>query len=117
VTVPYNAEFRRSAAHYSNLYWGCSLAALERLARAKGYALVGSNSAGNNAFFIRRDCLNGQPELTAQQAYVESRFRESRDRDGHLNYLSGEARHRAIADLPVIDVEHDVSTTVGQIIE
>jgi hypothetical protein len=39
---------------------------------------VGSNNAGNNAFFIRRDSLNGQKELSATEGYVESQFRESR---------------------------------------
>lgn len=115
VSVPYDPGFRRSQAHYSHLYWGCSLRALEHLGRSRGYALVGSNSAGNNAFFVRRDRLNGQPELTAQQAYVESRFRESRDLEGRLNYLSGSARRQEIAHLPVIDVERDTTIMVGEI--
>ena len=105
VTVPYDAKFARTRAHHSNLYWGCSLKALELLGMRKGYALVGSNSAGNNAFFVRRDRLNGQPELTTEEAYIESRFRESRDRSGRLTFLSGSARLREIGDLIVHDVE------------
>lgn len=112
ITVPYDPTFERAKAHYSHLYWGVSLRALEVLGRRKGYALVGSNSAGNNAFFVRRDCLNGQPELTSDQAYVESRFRESRDENGRLNYLSGDARLREIADMPVVDVERNVTTAI-----
>ena len=76
---------------------------------------MGSNSAGNNAFFVRRDRLNGQPELSARQAYVESRFRESRDREGRLNYISGASRLREIAHLPVVDVERDTTIMVGDI--
>lgn len=106
VTVPYDARFTRTAAHHSNLYWGCSLKAVELLGKRKGYALVGSNSAGNNAFLVRRDRLNGQPEVTAEEAYVESRFRESRDKNGRLTYLSGPARLREIGDLIAYDVEY-----------
>jgi hypothetical protein len=107
LTIPYDPEFVRGAAHYSHLYWGCSLRALELLGKRKGYALVGSNSAGNNAFFLRRDCLNGQAELTAKQAYVRTAIRDSRDREGRLNYLSFADRQREIADKPVWDVEQD----------
>ena len=104
VTVPYDPSFRRGIAHFSNLYWGASIKALEHLGRQKGYALVGSNSAGNNAFFVRRDCLGGLRELTATEAYVESRFRESRNADGALTFLAGINRRRPIADMPLIDV-------------
>ncbi|MFM6608172.1 MAG: hypothetical protein ACKPJO_23270, partial [Dolichospermum sp.] len=55
VTVPYDASFVRSKAHYSNIYYGASLKALCILADKKGYAFVGCNSAGNNAFFVRKD--------------------------------------------------------------
>lgn len=105
VTVPYDKTFIRSRAHHSRLYWGASLKALVELGNRKGYAFVGSNSAGNNAFFVRRDRLNGQRELTAEEGYVESQFRESRDASGRLTFLSGAARLREIIDLPIYDVE------------
>jgi len=116
VTIPYDPKFSRAMAHYSYLYWGCSLKALELLGQRKGYALVGSNSAGNNAFFVRRDYLNGQPELTAEEAYVEARFRESRDREGRLNFLSGNARQREIADMPVVDLEQNMAMRLGDVL-
>jgi FkbM family methyltransferase len=40
-------------------HFGASLGAYERLAEAKGYALVHTDSAGVNAFFVRRDLLDG----------------------------------------------------------
>jgi hypothetical protein len=104
VTVPYRADFQRTAAHFSNLYFGASLPALCRLAEDKGYAFAGSNSAGNNAFFVRRDRLGRLPALNARQGYVESRFRESRDAQGRLTYLAGIERLRTIADLPLVDL-------------
>jgi len=54
-TIPYDPFFMRGKAHYSHLYWGCSLKALCLLAEQKGYCFVGSNSNANNAFFVRKD--------------------------------------------------------------
>lgn len=106
VTVPYAHDFTRRAAHHSNLFFGASLAALCDLAERKGYAFVGSNSNGNNAYFVRLDQLGDLPRLTAAEGYVESRFRESRDESGSLTHLSGSARLDAIAHLSV----HDLTT-------
>lgn len=113
VTVPYDPTFVRGKAHHTNLYWGCSLRALQLLGDRKGYALVGSNNAGNNAFFVRRDCLHDLKETSAESAYVESRFRESRDAMGSLTFLSGRARFEAISSLPVYDVEKDIVVSLG----
>jgi hypothetical protein len=53
ITVPYQADFSATEAHSSGYYHGASLAALEKLGREKGYALVAVDSAGVNAFFVR----------------------------------------------------------------
>jgi hypothetical protein len=50
-------------------YFGASLAALEKLARKKGYRLVFCEEAGVNAFFVRQDLAPEIPGLTAEQAY------------------------------------------------
>jgi hypothetical protein len=115
VTVPYDRAFHRGSAHFSHLYWGCSLKALESLGASKGYALVGSNTAGNNAFFVRHDRLSGLRPVTAAEAYVESRFRESRDRSGDLTFLSGAERLRAIRDLPVVDLEKSETKQIASL--
>jgi hypothetical protein len=116
VTVPYDPAFDRGRAHYSHLYWGCSLRALELLAQRKGYALVGSNNAGCNAFFVKQDHLNGQPQLTAKQAYRECRVRDSRDRAGRMNFLSGRSRGEEIADMPLFDIERNDMVKVGDLL-
>ena len=88
VTVPYRSDFNRASAHYSNLYWGASLAAFERVAEKLGMVLVGVNSAGNNAFFVRETRLpNSLRRLTVGEAFKEASFREGRDRLGHLTNL------------------------------
>lgn len=106
VSVPYAADFTRRAAHHSHLFFGASLAALCDLAERKGYAFVGSNSNGNNAYFVRLDQLGDLPALSAAEGHVESRFRESRDAAGNLTHLTGAARLDEIAHLSV----HDFST-------
>lgn len=115
VSVPYDPAFRRAAAHYSHLYWGCSIGALEALARKKGYALVGSNSAGNNAYFVRRDRLSDLRELSVREAYVESKFRESRDSSGDLTFLSGRDRLLAIRDMPLCIVERGETIRIADL--
>ncbi len=112
VSVPYDSKFSRSNAHFSNLFWGASICAFSYLAKRKGYALVGSNAAGNNLFFVRQDRLGRLKELSAEEAYVESRFRDSRDVNGKLNFLGGEARKREILDLPLINVVSGGVTTL-----
>ena len=115
VSVPYDPSFQRTRAHHSNLYWGASLGALCHLARMKGYAFVGSNRAGNNAFFVRADRRGDLPALSARDGWVASRFRESRDRAGQLTFLSGDERLRPIAGLPLVDVETGATLTVGDL--
>jgi hypothetical protein len=104
VTVPYRPDFDRSRAHHSNLYFGASLRALHHLATRKGYAFLGSNSAGNNAYFVRRDRLGPLREVSVEDGYVESLFRESRDAQGRLTFLRGRERLEAIRGLPVVNV-------------
>ena len=70
VTVPYDAEFVRTKKHYSNLYWGCSIAAFRGWAKENGYYYMGSNSAGNNAFFVRKDCIEPEKVLADADVFV-----------------------------------------------
>ncbi len=105
ITIPYDAEFRRLRAHHSGQYFGASLAALDRLAQRKGYALVGCNSAGNNAYFVRRELLGESiRERGVAEAYVAARFRDSRDATGRLVHLDLATRADAIRGLPVENV-------------
>jgi hypothetical protein len=113
ISIPYQSDFHRTKAHSSNLYWGASLGAMTYLAGKKGYALVGTNTAGNNAFYIRKDLLNDKLEvLTAETAYSESNYRESRDEQGNLTYLAADKRLDVIRDLPVFEVEKEAAETI-----
>jgi len=106
VTVPYDPAFTREKAHVSNIYYGASLRALNNLAVEKGYALVGANSAGNNAFFVRRDLMVPPlKELTVEEAFVKNAFRESRDSEGDLQYLTYEQEMELLEKLPCVQVD------------
>ena len=104
VSVPYAPDFRRMAAHASGLYFGASLAALEHLAQRKGYVLVGCESSGSNAFFVRSDLAVAGLAISAEDAYLESHVRQSRNASGELTFVRGAARRALISHLPVVDV-------------
>lgn len=105
VTIPYDESFFRTDAHHSNLYFGASLKALELLGQKKGYGLVCCSSSGNNAFFVRTDLGEQFTYRTANDAYREARFREARDADGRLTFISASKAKEVIRGLPVTNVE------------
>lgn len=106
VTVAYDPNFSRRSAHYSCVYYGASLAALAQLGSRRGYALVGCNSAGNNAFFVKRSRLPpALKERTVAEAFVPARFREARDQDGRLAFLGPEEEQRILETLPLVEVD------------
>ena len=115
VTIPYEPAFDRTKAHYSNLYFGASITALTELAAAKGYSLVGSNLAGNNVFYVRNDVLGDIPVFTPEEAWIRSRFRESRNTSGQLTHLSFDQRLALVADMPLVKIASDEQYSVGEL--
>jgi hypothetical protein len=115
VTVPYNPQFLRHQAHFSGQFWGASLLALTLLAERKGYSLVGCNSGGNNAYFVRKTKVGALPVLSAREAFVDARFRDSRSPSGELTYLSGDERFDQIATLEVYDVERGIQAPLNSL--
>jgi hypothetical protein len=107
VTVAYDPKFDRHRAHHSGQFWGASLSALTLLAGRKGYSLGGCNSAGNNAYFVRNDKIDNLPVFSAPEAFVDARFRDSRDAKGNLTFRIGAERFREIAALNVYDLRQN----------
>lgn len=106
ITVPYDKDFIRTAAHRSNLYFGASLPAMVQLGADLGYTFLGANSNGVNAFFVRSDLLTPALSSLARDAtFVDSKARESRDSKGQLTYLNGSARLAHIRGLPVVNID------------
>jgi hypothetical protein len=116
ISTPYDHHFNRTKVHPSNLYFGASIAALRSLAAKKGYRFVGTNSAGNDAFFVREDYASRFVECSLQSVRsLPSRFRESRDGSGQNTYIGGVERLRQISGLPVVQVETGDIITLGDL--
>ncbi len=106
ITVPYDGLFSKSRAHFSGLYFGASLGALAAAASRKGYSLVATESSGVNAFFVRNDLLgNGLVPHTVSEAFHETHVRQSRGRNGKLDFLDPAGQAAAIRGLPVVNTE------------
>ena len=66
VTVPYKRDFQSPLIQGFGVYSGASLPAFVSLAARKGYRLVGTQSLGFNAFFVRNDVgADLLPEVSA----------------------------------------------------
>jgi hypothetical protein len=116
ISIPYDPRFDRAQAHFSHLYFGASIAALRSLAARKGYRFVGTNLAANDAFFVREDYAQRFVDRSLRNIQaLPSRFRESRDREGQLNYIGGLDRLQAIAEMPVMNTETGQQTRLGDL--
>lgn len=117
VTVPYMEDFSRPAAHWSWLYFGASLPALCTLLEARGYRFVGSNSVGSNAFWVRADVAGQLRARSPADEWVESRFRDARNRQGGLAYVgSHRERLKLIEEMPLVDVVTGTKLSVGDLL-
>lgn len=105
LTVPYKSDFDRTTAHYSNLYFGASLASFCHLAEMKGYDFIGTAGAGVNAFFVRKDISSPFKKYTAEDNYRESANRDSKGEKGELTFLKHSERLNQIKNLPLVDLE------------
>jgi hypothetical protein len=112
VTTLYDPNFVITKAHFSGLYWGASIGAFDYLAKQKGYSLVGSNTTGNNIFFVRNDVIGDIPIYTPEEAHVKSQFRISRDQNGNQSFLDTAAGLKLIEDMPLYEVDTGKSIKV-----
>ena len=111
IAVPYRSDFQRRKAHFSNIYYGASLAALRLTGKALGYSFIGTNSSRNNAYFLRNDYLNPRiPKVGLEMVSKVANFSEARDQSGALGLLRGNAKLEMIKGLPVVNMltgEHE----------
>lgn len=104
VTMAYDPAFQREKAHASCVLYGMSIAAAHALGKEKGYRLVGSNTAGNNAFFVREDVAGTLPARGPEEAWRKSRFREARGPGGALLHASHDSAREIIREGIVFDL-------------
>lgn len=105
ITVPYEKDFYRTQANFSNLYYGAGIRALEWLAERKGYIFLGSNSMGINAFFIRKELGQYVDHRIKNKKASPSAFRDSRDENHRLTFVGGLNRFEIIKYLPVLRLD------------
>ena len=110
VTIPYRPDFNRhrklAMGTCAEYYHGVSLAALARLAKRKGYRLVGTAPASQNAYFLRNDVAVDTPAIKASAGWraptkLKHRLALARVGDDPLRYF---AEH----DAPLVDVSGTV---------
>jgi hypothetical protein len=97
LTVPYADDFdawRYSTTNGMPNFCGASLSAFVKLARKKGYRLVGCNRYGFNAFFVR----NPLAEQQLPEAEVESCFKHPKVLEGMRD------RFPLVKDMPWVEV-------------
>jgi hypothetical protein len=88
LTVKYDPGFERWQKHPTGWGHGASLAALAKLSKRKGYILVGCDSNGVNAFFIRADLAENKfIELSPAEAYY-SHFQRSKRMSDEEQFLT-----------------------------
>ncbi|WP_396156328.1 hypothetical protein [Flavobacterium sp.] len=116
VTVPYKPDFVRSKEHYSELYFGASLAAFCHLAEKKGYDFIGTTLAGVNAYFVRKDLSAPFKKYSCAEGYNESANRDSKGENGELLFLRHHERLQMINDLMVFDLEENQTVKIKDIL-
>ncbi len=109
VTIPYTENFQRGE-QYPIYYFGASLRALCLLAERKGYAFVGCNADGVNAFFVRREKLGPSvQEVSTSDGFIPGKFTETRDDYGRFIQVSGEQERLELMRLPLIKIDETAS--------
>ena len=75
IVVPYDPEYFYPGKH--PVYHGASPVAMNKLARRKGYRLVGANELGFNFIFVRNDLLIQElPEVSVESVLMHPSVKE-----------------------------------------
>ncbi len=75
LTVPYSADFNRHNINPD--FFGASLSAFVKLAKEKGYRLVGTNNLQYNAFFVRNDIVQDKlPEISIESCFAHPKVKK-----------------------------------------
>ncbi len=105
VTVPDKKNFVRNKEHFSNLYFGASIKAFCKLLFKKNYVFLGTNTAGNNAFFVHKKFKKEIFKNIKEKKIFKSEFRESRNKSNKLTYLNKTDSLKLIKNKLVFDFE------------
>ena len=107
VSVPKETFSSRFEHHYSGLVYGASLLAWIEFFASKDMRFVGTNRAGNNAFFVPSSLAGDLPfrlpDISQLDAYVDWQIRDSRNQDQTLSSLSLEQARNLISGVELIE--------------
>ena len=73
--------------------------------KKKNHFLIGTNSAGNNAFFVKKNIWNKVKKLIITKKVFVSKFRESRNIKGVLTFLEKKKSLELIKNKFMIDLK------------
>lgn len=91
--------------------YGASLLSLCDLAEEKGYNFIGCNSAGNNAYFLRKDKMGPFKPLTSIEGYVLSKFSEYYDKE-QKDRVRGENRVKILKNKIIYNTRKNLIETI-----
>ena len=86
------------------MYFGASLKAITELLN-KQYLFIGTNSAGNNAFFVNKKYSKYIKNKIINKKIFKSKFRESRNKMNKLNYLNKIESIKVIKQKKLFDIK------------
>lgn len=115
ITVPNKNKFIRNKEHFSNLYYGASVKAYQELLERKGYKFIGTNTSGNNAFFIKKDLSKYLYKNIRVKKIFLSKFRESRNKKDKLNFLDKKESLNQIKNKIIYDLETKKTKKIFQL--
>ena len=101
VTIPYSEQFHWSC----DQYLGASLKAICLMGEKKGYTFLGSDQAGVNAFFVRKDRAGDLHAGDPSADFRRSCFRGGPDPADRNRFLERKEGLEVIADRELVDVE------------
>ena len=117
VSVPYKADFVRGKEHWSNVYWGASLAAFRHLLEGRGYVFVGTNSNGTNAFFVHGDHAETCQAAITSAINHPCRLRDTRNKDGSVANRPYRDFLAEVGHLPVTLVDSGKQLPLAEVLQ
>lgn len=120
VSIPRNDQFYRFDAHHSGLYWGASLGAFVHLLTSRGFRLVGRNSKGFNAYFVKSEIVENDALLNQFAGSIDLSsetwgIREGRDAAGKLTFENPAHSIKDAGTLPLVNVATGEQITLATI--
>ena len=114
ITVPYDRNFVRNKKHFSNIYFGSSIQAIISLMKKKGYIFLGTNRQGMNAFFVIKKKYHHVKNKILNRKIFPPAVRESRTRDGKLNFKNIKVSLNEIKNLKIYDLDKKKITKLSE---